>query len=67
MFMCFSINLLRFTIVCRKAFAKFILQYNFFLLICTFLPFIRLALIISGDIESNPGPETFSTIYVRLL
>ena len=33
--------------------------YNiiFFLQICTFLPFIRLALIISGDIESNPGPE----------
>ena len=53
----FIINLLCFTIVCHKAFAKFILQYNYFLQICTFLPFIKLALIISGDIECNPGPE----------
>ena len=53
----FIINLLRYTIVCRKASAKFILQCNFFLQICTFLSFIRLALIISGDIECNPGPE----------
>ena len=53
----FIINLLRFTIVCRKAVAKFMVQYNFLLQICTFLPFLRLALIISRDIESNPGPE----------
>ena len=53
----FIVNLLHYTIVCRKAIAKFILQYNVFLQICTFLPLIRLALIISGDIESNPGPE----------
>ena len=53
----FIINLIRATIVCRKAFAKFILSYNFFLQICTLLPFIKLALMISGDIERNPGPE----------
>ena len=53
----FIINVIHSTIVCRKAVTKFILQYDFFLQICTFLPFIRLALIISGDIESNPGPE----------
>ena len=51
------INLLCVTIVWRKAFTKILLQYNFLLQICTFLPFIRLALIISGDIETNPGPE----------
>ena len=53
----FIINLIRATIVCRKAFAKFILWYNFFLQICTLLPFIKLALMISGHIERNPGPE----------
>ena len=56
-FMHFIINLIHATIVCRKAFAKFILWNNFFLQICTLLPFIKLALMISGDIERNPGPE----------
>ena len=53
----FAINLLRFAIVWRKAFAKLIAQYNLFLQLFTFLHIIRLTLIVSGDIESNPGPE----------
>ena len=42
----------------KKSFFKFALQYNFFLQSLLVAPYIRLALIMSGDIESNPGPET---------
>ena len=53
----FIFNLLWFTIAYRKAIARFIVRYYFFFQIFTFVPFLRLALIISGDIEVNPGPE----------
>ena len=56
-FLIFIFNLLRFTSAYLKVLTKFMVQYFFFFQICTFLPFIRLALLISGDIESNPGPE----------
>ena len=52
----FIFNLFWFTIA-RKAFAKFIVQYFLFFQICIFVPFVRLALLKSGDIEINPGPE----------
>ena len=54
----FICNLFWLTIACRKVLAKFLVYYIFFFQICTFVPFLRLALIISGDIETNPGPET---------
>ena len=41
----------------HKGILKFLVQYCFFFQIFTFIPFIRLALIVSGDIETNPGPE----------
>ena len=53
----FIFNLLWATIAYHKAFCKFLVRYYFFFQICVFVPFIRLALLISGDIETNPGPE----------
>ena len=40
----------------RKILTKFLLQYFFFLHVFLFLQHIRLYLIMSGDIETNPGP-----------
>ena len=37
---------------------KFILKYFLFFQVCIFVPYIRLALIIYGDIEVNPGPAS---------
>ena len=54
----FFFNLFRCTIACHKVLANFILKYIFFFQICTFVPYIRLALVISGDLEDTPGPET---------
>ena len=56
----FMLNLLWFTISCRKFVAKLMVRYCFFFQICTLVPFIRLALIISGDIEVNPGPKNMN-------
>ena len=47
------INLLRFIIAHHKTLGKF-------LQICIFLPFIGSAILISGDIEKNPGPGNVS-------
>ena len=52
----FIFNLSHVTIACHKFFVKFLVRYYFFFQICIFIPFIRLALILSGDIEINPGP-----------
>ena len=53
----FIINLFIVPIVYHKAVAKFLTRYCLFFQICIFLPFIERALIIAGDIETNPGPE----------
>ena len=50
-------RLLRLTIAYHKTLAKLLVRYFFFLQICLFVPFIRLSLLISGDIEINPGPQ----------
>ena len=57
-FIRFILNLIYFTIAYYKSFAKFLVRYYFFFQLCIFIPFIRLALIISGDVEINPGPVT---------
>ena len=57
----FIFNLLWFTIVYRTALTRLLnyclLRYIFLFQICIFVPYIRLGLIISGDIETNPGPN----------
>ena len=53
----FIFNLFWINMVNHKGILKFLVQYCFFFQIFTFIPFIRLALIVSGDIETNPGPE----------
>ena len=50
-------NLIWFTIAYHKVFTRFIIRYFYFFQIFTFLPYLRLSLILSGDIETNPGPD----------
>ena len=54
----FTIKILRFTSTYRQYAFKLILKYFFFVQVCIFVPYIRMALIISGDIEVNPAPKT---------
>ena len=56
----FIFNLSHVTIACHKFSVKFLVRYYFFFQICIFIQFIRLALILSGDIEINPGPTITS-------
>ena len=58
----FIFNLSHVTIACHKFFAKFLVRYYFFFQICIFIPFIRLALILSGDIEINRRQVYFFNI-----
>ena len=57
----FIFNLLCLAIVYRETLIRFLnyfaLRYILFFQLFVFLPYIRLALIISGDIETNPGPN----------
>ena len=51
-------KLLRLTIAYHKVLTKLLeVRYFFFFQIFLFVPFIRLSLLISGDIGNNPGPE----------
>ena len=52
----FFVNILWLPIVYHKASAKLLTRYCLFFQICFFLPYIKHALLISGDIETNPGP-----------
>ena len=52
----FIFNLFSTPIVYHKAFARFLTRYCLFVQICLFLPFLKRALIMSGDIKTNPGP-----------
>ena len=52
----FIINLFLLPVVHHKTFARLLTRYCLFFQISLFLPLIKHALIISGDIETNPGP-----------
>jgi len=52
----FIFNLFRFTIARPKDIGRYLEKY--FFQIYTFIPHVILALIMSGDIEVNPGPES---------
>ena len=60
-FMRFILNLLYTTIAYRQALVRFsnfyLVRYTLFFQVFTLLPFVSLLLIMSGDIESNPGPD----------
>ena len=62
----FFINLISFPFVYHKALARFLTRYHFFLQIFICLPFIKHALIISGDIETNPGPSSLNNQNIAL-
>ena len=50
--------------VTRRCVMNLVIQYYFFLQVCLFLPYMKLYLIICGDVEINPGPISMHDLSV---